>query len=152
MIKLFLKVFLFIILFYSCHASKLTNPSNHGLLISMDKTDCRGKCPVYSVKIFQDGTVFYTGIKNVDRIGTFTKLLPMKKVEKVRNAFYNSYFFDFDSEYKSTITDLPTIYISFTHENITKQIRDYYGAPAQLKSLEEMIADIALNRRGWLQQ
>lgn len=118
----------------------------------MDKTDCRGKCPVYSVKIFQDGTVFYTGIKNVDRIGVFTKLLPTRKVQKIRNAFYNAYFFDFDSEYKSSITDLPTTYISFTHENITKLVRDYSGAPAQLKSLEEMISDIALNRRGWLHQ
>ena len=109
---------------------------------------CRGKCPVYTITIYGDGRAVYAGKKNVDKIGPYEKKLEKSQITELVKAFNDANFFEFKDEYTSKITDLPTTYTTFTTNDKTKQIRDYYGAPEELKKLEKMVEDIA-NSEGW---
>ncbi len=71
------------------------------MIISYSKGACLGNCPVYDLRIFEDGSAEYKGIKNVKKRGAvntklskeefmaFSKLLknlePPKKLQKIRD-------------------------------------------------------------------
>ncbi|MDD4236901.1 MAG: DUF6438 domain-containing protein [Bacteroidales bacterium] len=135
-------------LFFGCRTIKDT--SNNGIaFLTLEKTSCRGQCPVFSLSIFENGLVQYTGSKNVDKIGKYEKTLSKTEIKNLKKTFAKSDFFSFENEYTGKITDLPSTYISYTHNGQTKKIRDYYGAPEKLKELEEILNKIAQNKDGW---
>lgn len=118
------------------------------VVFSFRKTECKGKCPVYFMEIYKSGKVSFTGTKNTDKIGKFTKQITKKELKKLIAAFEKAKFFDFKDEYSSQISDLPTTYISYTNKDKTKKIRDYHGAPKELKDLELLLESI-VNSANW---
>ncbi|MFK5854770.1 MAG: DUF6438 domain-containing protein [Bacteroidota bacterium] len=117
-------------------------------IIKFEKTSCFGSCPVYSLSIFENGLVILDGIKNIDYIGSFKKQLSRKEINEIIAKFNDANFFNFDDEYTSRITDLPTTYISYNYNGKHKKIKDYSGAPKKLKELEKIILQI-VNEEGW---
>ncbi len=120
-------------------------------MITLQKTSCYGKCPVYIIEIYENGIIKLNGIKNLDKIGFYTKSITQQEVESLRKEFLNANFFDFMDEYTSKKTDLPTTYISFEHEGKFKKIKDYSDAPEELRKLERLIENI-VNSEGWKKQ
>lgn len=112
-------------------------------LFSLRKTECRGKCPAYELRIWDNGTALLTARKNFPRIGSFRQQLATQQIETLTKAFVEARFFDFKDEYTSRTTDLPTTFITFSHQGQVKRIRDYHGAPAELKQLETLLEQIA---------
>ena len=110
------------------------------VVISMRKTECRGKCPVYKVEVFESGLLKFQGKKNVNVIGEEEKQLPKSEFKALKKAFSDADFFRFQDEYVTRVTDLPTTYISYTYKGQAKMIKDYHKAPAALKSLEAQVA------------
>ncbi|MBW8051199.1 MAG: hypothetical protein FVQ77_12830 [Cytophagales bacterium] len=121
---------------------------NDGTVITLQKTMCYGKCPVYTITIHGDGQSVYVGKKNVDKIGKYQKKLKISEVENLIKAFEDANFYNFKDEYSAKVTDLPTTYITYTVNEKTKRIKDYYGAPDELKKLEKMVEKIA-SSEGW---
>ena len=115
-------------------------------VISMQKTACYGACPVYSIEIFADYTVIYSGEENVPVKGQ--KKFKMEKAEfdKLVAAFEQSNFFKFKSDYMAPVKDLPTTHIEFNYQGESKKIRDYYGAPEELKQLENRVEEFVRNK------
>ena len=64
-------------------------------------------------------------------------------------AFEEAGFWDLNDEYTSQVTDLPTTWTTLVLGEKTKTIKDYYGAPEELKSLEALIEAIAEREEGW---
>ncbi len=136
---------IFIFSFVSCNICKHTNKSdksNNSPIITFQKTACYGKCPVYSLEIFENGLIKFIGEKNIDKIGKYKKTISKKEIKELINSFVNVNFFDFKDEYTSKKTDLPTTYISFSYNGNYKKIRDYSDAPKELRKLEKSIEDI----------
>ena len=140
-----------IFLLIACNLSK-KNTSNKSqydnTLIKLQKTRCYGKCPVYTITIHGNGQAIYFGKENVGKIGKYEKKLEQTEIGNLIKAFEDANFFEFKDEYTAKITDRPTTYITYTVNEKTKRIRDYYGAPAELKKLEKMVEVIA-NSEGW---
>ena len=130
-----------IVLLFSCKAKKniVEQASNSDLIISLEKTPCYGECPVFTIEIYSDGKIIYKGKQFTDKIGTFMNNINTDEVNVLIQDFNNSNFFNFEDEYTSEMTDFPTTYIVFNFEGKTKRIKDYYGAPAELKLLESTI-------------
>ncbi|WP_159025741.1 DUF6438 domain-containing protein [Aquimarina sp. Aq78] len=62
---------------FSCQSTKntATDTSKDEALVYYSKGSCMGKCPVYDVWIYEDGSVFYSGIQHVSAKGNIkTKL------------------------------------------------------------------------------
>jgi hypothetical protein len=54
-------------------------------LLAMERTECQGWCPAYSVQVFADGTLIYEGKRFVRTLGTVTKRVSPKVVQAVRS-------------------------------------------------------------------
>ncbi len=138
------------IAFFSCHTTKkmrttdavTTAVTNKLIVISMKKTMCYGRCPVYEVEIYNDRTAKYIGEKYVDNIGEFTATVPEERYNVLLEQFKSANFFAFEKEYRAAVSDLPTTYLFFSYEGKSRKIMDYYGAPESLKTLEKSVADL----------
>jgi hypothetical protein len=135
---------LMIVLLISCStASVPMKDAPESYRITLERTACKGNCPVYSMTVHGDGTIEYDGFLNVPvkgkRIGTIAKdsvISLLKAIEKVNvNALQAKYA-------KQDMTDLPSVVFTVihTHEGILrgKSIMDYQGdatAPEALRMI-----------------
>lgn len=118
------------------------------LVIGMQKTICYGSCPAYSIQIFSDLSVVYKGERFVPVEGEHIYKIKRVEFEDLLSAFRGSDFFEFNSDYTKGVSDLQTTYIEFYDEGKVKKIRDYYGAPEELKALERKVEEF-VERRIW---
>ena len=140
---------LLILSLYSCKSGQAPAEEFAKAFISMERTACYGKCPVYKITIYGTGKAAYEGQANVAKKGTFQKTISKKDVVNLFNAFEKASFFDFNNEYTGQYSDLPPTYLTYQNKNeIKKTIKDYWKAPDELKNLEKMVDEIA-NTEGW---
>lgn len=114
--------------------------------ITLERTACRGTCPVYTITILEDGTVIYEGEAHVAVTGEQTSELDPDTVASMVEAFANAGYFDWDESYEEqTVTDLPNVNTSVTRSGETHQITRYVGdssAPLALPFLEQWIDEM----------
>jgi hypothetical protein len=139
-------IFIFLVFLYSsCNlSSSSTNGIQKKLIISLNKTACFGTCPVYKIKIYNNQSAIFEGVKFVEKEGSYNFKISKKEINTILNKAKKINFQKMEDEYTELITDLPTTYIMINN----KQIKDYYGAPKELKELEEIIENIFLNKLG----
>lgn len=106
------------------------------------------EAPEYKIDLYDNKQMFLDAKKNLDKKGKYMRTLSEKEYQQLVEAFEAANFYDFDDEYTANITDLPTRYITFSYKGQSKKIKDYYGAPDELKELEFMIQSF-LDRVGW---
>ena len=131
----------------ACKSNK-AKTSGGIVIFSLDKKSGRGIVPTYNLKIYDNGKAVFEGIKNTEKLGEYQKQLTEEEMEVLKKAFQEANFFNFEDEYTSMITDLPTTYIMYSEDKRSKRIRDYHGAPASLKELEKLLENIA-DSEGW---
>ncbi len=121
-------------------------------VITLERTACFGACPVYTVNIFEDGTVVYNGQDFVTVTGEQTSQIEPETVQDMIKAFESAGYFDWNTEYKTQkVTDLPYVTTSVTHNGETHRIEHYLGddsAPLALSFLEQFI-DAMTNSALW---
>ena len=108
-------------------------------VITMEKTECYGTCPVYLLEIYENGTVTLDARRFMDMEGMHFAKLSKEDLNQLIARFVEADFFAFEDSYDSEVSDLPTTYIRFRWEGKSKKIKDYVGAPDSLKQLESLI-------------
>ena len=111
-------------------------------MLMYKKTPCYGKCPVYEVKISNDGKATYEGKMNVEKMGSFVGKVSGDGLKTLRDKLEMSGIYDFANAYPTDgkqISDLPTTIIEYRVGDMIKSIRDKHDAPAKLKDLEKWI-------------
>jgi hypothetical protein len=83
--------------------------------------------------------VLFEGKEYSDRIGLYRADLSDSMLHEIIMKFRDINFFQLRNVYISTISDLPTTYITFRYEGAYKRIMDYYDAPPELRELEDLI-------------
>ena len=121
--------------------------TNEDLIIEMEKTPCYGQCPVYTIKIDKNGKGLFEGVENTEKTGTFRFSLSGEELERLVTSFREIRFFEMEDEYYRPVSDLPTTYLSHYADGAQKKIKDYAGAPPELKSLEQEIETLVLSRK-----
>jgi hypothetical protein len=102
--------------------------------LELSRGACFGKCPVYSVKIFDNGLVRYTGRSFVPFEGIYEKKFPMETVQKLLNEA-TSYRLDTCKGEYPYVPDLPGIDFTITYKTRTQQIKNAGRGPALLREL-----------------
>lgn len=122
------------------------------IALTLERTACFGTCPIYSVTIYDDGTVVYEGERFVDVLGEQTSQIDPALVEQTVQAFADAGYFDWDESYtEMLVSDLPSVITSATREGVTHRIERYEGdsnAPFLLPFLENWL-DIVANTAQW---
>jgi hypothetical protein len=89
----------------------------------------------------------FTGEKYTDHIGSYRFRLSRAEVEELHQTFAAIGFFDLEDEYYKHVMDLPTTWVTYQVEGRRKKIKDYYGAPKELKDLEKRIESLVLSKQ-----
>ena len=132
----------FILFFCSCfNLTKQKELPSPKKIISLEKTACFGRCPVFKIIIYNNGECLYNGIKFVKKSGEYNLKINEREVDEILSQAKEIGFDNLKNEYSERITDLPTTYIMINN----KKIKDYYGAPTELKDLEKLIESMILN-------
>ncbi|MBA3874106.1 MAG: hypothetical protein H0X30_33650 [Anaerolineae bacterium] len=112
-------------------------------VLTLQRDACYGKCPVYKVAIYADGTVVYSGIANVKAIGVSILKVDASAISGIVQKAQALGYFDWQDSYeKRVMTDQSTVTTSVQLEDQVKQIARYKGdpnAPVGLLWIEDSI-------------
>jgi hypothetical protein len=112
-------------------------------LVTLQQEPCFGFCPVYNVALFEDGTVVFMGIANVDAIGVTVQETDALSVTSIAQLAQIFGYFDWNDSYQEQfMTDQITVITSVRYEDEFKRIVRYDGdmnAPIGLVRLEDQI-------------
>ncbi len=123
-------------------------------IITLERTACFGTCPLYTLAIYEDGTVIYNGLRFVREMGLRVANIGTETVEDLfANARRISYT-SLSERYDGTATDpaptdLPSAITSVRFGDAHKIVHDYWGAPQQLRKFERRIDELTRVER-WL--
>lgn len=144
-----------LLMLFACDASKKVQGEaaipedqdfTEATVIAMSKGPCFGTCPVYDLTIKGNGEATLVAKKFMDYEGTFNRTLNQDEVDALIGAFLDANFFDFEEAYTANVTDLPTTWITFTHNGRTKKVKAYYDIPASLVRLIDQVHAIAIDK------
>lgn len=129
------------------------------VIISLERTQCYGPCPVYKVQIYGDGRVRYEGHEYVKEVGIREATIGKEKIIELLKHIYEIRFFGMKSRYESIavpneengvveedilhLTDQPTKIIAVRIGGYEKRVEDYYSAPKELADLSPKIDAVA---------
>jgi hypothetical protein len=120
--------------------------------ISLERTACFGRCPVYRITASLSGVVSYQGTAHVRHLASATGQIPAERIGALLKELDDAGYFSFADRYASSeascgryATDLPTVITSATLNGRTKQVehdQGCAGAPGALVVLERRIDDV----------
>jgi hypothetical protein len=140
----------FIVAFSFLFGMKPSIPeSPENAIISIERTACFGSCPDYKLTIYGNGSVIYEGRNFVAVEGIRTGTVAPEDVRALVKHFNDINYFSLRDKYVDQVTDLPTTTTSIRIDGQFKQVVDYYGAPEELKQLENRIDEVA-NSEVWV--
>ena len=123
------------------------------VLLTLERTACYGRCPIYKVTVLRDGTVQWEGERFVKTTGKASAKLSAATMTGLAKAFARAGFFALQDKYERyDVTDNPSAIVSFDDGTHKKTIRHYHGdtsAPKALYELEDRIDQLA-NTARWI--
>jgi len=123
-----------------------TSQNPHETIITLERTICCGRCPVYKLTIFGNGVVMYNGLEFVAITGRHMINISEDKIQRLIAAFKKADFFSLNNNYVEYMRiEDPFAITSLTINGRKKRVRHYHGdnsAPSQLGILEDEIDEI----------
>lgn len=115
------------------------------VVITLQRGQCLGQCPVYKLTIYGTGKAVYEGQKYVSTIGKKEYLISQEQVKQLVSEFDKARFFSLQNDYTGGPTDAPSTITSINIDGRTKTV-DHYSvspnAPKELSELENKIDSI----------
>lgn len=132
----------------ACTGAKKTATGNGIKSLELSRGACFGKCPVYSIKIFDNGMVRYTGKGFVKFEGVYEKKFSAEEVQKLLNEAA-AYRIDTCKAEYPYVPDLPGVDYTITYKNRTQKIHNAHRGPAFLTELASDIDNHILVDGSW---
>lgn len=110
--------------------------------VMMKRTSCFGRCPSYSVEVYKDGVVRFTGIRFVKDTGIYEKNLGAERAQKLLASFGSKRVDTLKEEYDVLISDIPGINYGFKYQGGTKDVRNAHFGPKFLKELAKEVDEL----------
>ncbi len=131
--SVFFGYILFAILFSACATAK--KPTGNAIItLEFSRGACFGKCPVYSIKLYNTGLVRYTGTSFVKYQGVYEKKFKKADIQKLLDEAA-AYHIDTCQEKYMYVPDMPGIDYTITYKNKTKKIQNAHRGPEFLRQL-----------------
>jgi hypothetical protein len=122
--------------------------------ITLERTECFGVCPAYSLSIQGDGSVSYLGTSFVKVVGEASSQVPVSDVQALVDEMWAAGYLEMNepTACDGTYTDAPSVITSLTLGAQTHRVSHYHGnpcSPAALTEIEDRIDEVAGSER-WL--
>lgn len=116
------------------------------LFFSLKRTPCLGTCPVFTLEVYSDGFVKYTGKNYVELIGDYSGMLSQEQLADVEVLFNNADFYAFNAEYNDGRLDIPATIIEYSSPEGDKKVEARTEIPKNFRllasELEKLIKEI----------
>ena len=123
------------------------------LRITLQRTQCYGPCPAYSVEVKGTGEVTFVGNTNVLITRQHHAQLPKPSIEALLAAFRQADYFSLKDNYSMMVTDSPTYKTSIEFDGQKKSVRDHVGLrvgmPEAVTNLEDSV-DRIVGTQKWI--
>ena len=127
--------------------------------VRLERRPCFGTCPVYSVALYDDGTVLFDGALNVRSTGRQVSRIAKRDVSRLVARLNAAGFAGLPDKIVAGspacgdyATDAPTVIVTLRRGSVNKTVEHDRGcaaAPAFLRSLEQAIDSVARTDR-WI--
>ena len=107
--------------------------------IKMQRTACFGRCPEYTVELFQNGHLIYHGKKNTPRIGEYNTVLKTALMVKFLKDLSKYKLENTKPLYKAIAADLPRLNFTIVSNGKTNTIQNGESGPAFLEAMGKKI-------------
>jgi hypothetical protein len=128
-------------------------PAASSVMLSLERTACYGRCPIYTVTVLRDGTVKWEGKQFVKVTGKATGKLGADALAQLTKAFSDAGFFALHDKYDSyDVTDHPSAILAYSDGGKAKTVHHYPGdrsAPEKLSTLEDKVDELVGTQR-WI--
>jgi hypothetical protein len=129
------------------------HPPKHAFhRLTMERTMCYGKCPVYKVSVDAKGSVRWSGEMHVKKIGRAAWRIGWQEIDRLRALLRDKKFGSFRKSYSQLgATDQADCITTVQYSDGSKKRVHHYlgdpGAPAELERLEDEVDRILGTRR-----
>ena len=120
--------------------------------VTLYRSPCYARCPVYEVSVTPAGVVRYEGRDQVLRRGAEIARIPQARVDALIGELEAAGYFEFANRYRPServcgryVPDAPTVITSVSRQGKTKRIEHDHGcggAPMALRVLENRIDEV----------
>ena len=150
------KSFLFILVVtlsaFSCKTIKMeTDPAKVSPMIVYSKGPCFGKCPIYTLTIYNSGLAKFNGIRFTEKSGKYEKQLSLETFTELIDLFENNRFWRFDDLYGMELVDAPTVTVSYSYNDKTKTVKGKSHFPEKLEEIMTRLDTFEKDNDGWFQ-
>lgn len=149
-------LFISVMSLFGCTTNKKTSqteiaPQKDSLVAYLERTACFGRCPQYSIRIYQSGYVLYEGYNNVEKIGRYFTRLSEEDVKGIGKRALQLEYFNLNDEYRNPyLTDLPTVYTEVRFGAMHKKVTNYEAEPPpNLVEMEKYIDGLFSDQTSW---
>ena len=141
--KKILSVLLLISMAFSSFAQEKINE------IILERTPCFGKCATYKIRLFRDGRVYFTGIKNTNRLGVYSSRIPPKNLSAIFRKINQIEWADMQDRYKTKARDLSHLNLTvYGNAQLYKKILEAENGPVELQNIGKQL-DAAIKNLKW---
>jgi Domain of unknown function (DUF6438)/Gram-negative bacterial TonB protein C-terminal len=119
----------------------------NSLRMTLRRTTCYGTCPAYTLSVFGDGSVLYSGDGFVRYCGEYRGHVSLELVRELFSFFKKTDYFNLFEKYSSNFTDSPTYTTSIVFDDKKMSVTDYVGIfagmPEDVSKLENAFDRLA---------
>ncbi|MCH2229576.1 MAG: DUF6438 domain-containing protein [Crocinitomicaceae bacterium] len=124
--------------------------SEDNIFATMKRGYCYGTCPVFELKIYNNGTVTLHAIANLELEGLFSAKLSKEEMAAFAQKAKDIKYMDMEDVYDNAgISDLPSTTTSIVLNGVKKQVVKRYGYPIELKAFEKLF-DALIESENWV--
>lgn len=109
------------------------------LVAKIKRTPCFGKCPVFTIELYNNGLARYNGMAFVEKKGNFKAKANTDFLKRIQDKALTIRYLSFENKYPIApiaIADLPTTTTYIRLGDVGKQIIDNFDAPRELIEFE----------------
>ncbi|MEM7105195.1 MAG: DUF6438 domain-containing protein [Bacteroidota bacterium] len=116
------------------------------LVASMEKRPCFGNCPVYELKVYDDGFVTFYGKAFVPKIGKYRAIASKSKIVDLMILAEEINYFSFNDQYPDKdnriMYEFPVTVTYLKMEGQEKIIQNRHDGPVSLKRFEKIFESL----------
>ena len=131
-----------LLVFSACAGPKNATTTADVDYMKMLRSSCFGKCPSYTVEVYRNGLVRYTGRLFVPDTGVYEKNIGAGQAQALLSRVKEYRVDTLKDSYELRIADLPGLNYTFKYGNKTKQVNNAHFGPLFLKSLANEVDDV----------
>jgi hypothetical protein len=130
------------------HLERNTNNLPDSLVARIQRTACFGRCPIYTLSVYESGYVDYIGEKWVEKEGRFSSRVDQSLIDQLMQKAKAINYFELEHTYDSKyVTDLPATITTLKGEDGFHVVVNRYQAPEQLtqfaQEFDQLFQDLA---------